>query len=235
MESTPQADDIGLDGAAPEWVNSWMPQRHAEIAAQIEKLREEATLLESLGRLLWQAGRPLEEAVRDVFRGLGLQAELTPAEPMCDIMVMFGEGKRLLVSVTGTENSVTNKSPKIKQIFEASQNVGEGDRIVLAGNVHRERPLADREWLDPLTGEAMMILKGLGAVFVSTSTLFKIWSLSHDNPEAASEQLAQLHASDAGLYSAGTQSAELPFEQAEADDVAEPRGFATRLVTALKS
>ena len=57
MESTPQADDIGLDSAAPEWVNSWMPKRHAEIATQIEKLRGEATLLESLGRLLWQAGR----------------------------------------------------------------------------------------------------------------------------------------------------------------------------------
>ena len=235
MESTPQADDIGLDGAAPEWVSNWMPQRHAEIAAQIETLRGEATLLESLGRLLWQGGRPLEEAVRDVFRGLGLQAELTPAEPMCDVLVMCGDRKRLLVTVTGTENSVTNKSTKIKQVFEASQNAGEGDRIVLAGNVHRERPLADREWLDPLTGEAMMILKGLGAVFVSTSTLFRIWSLSHDHPEDASEQLAQLHSADAGPFSPGKQSAELPFEEGAADDTAESRGFATRLVTALKS
>ena len=193
MESTPLPDDVGLDGAGREWVNSWMPQRHVEIAAQIEKLREEGALLESLGRLLWQAGLPLEEAVRDVFRGLGLQAELTPAEPMCDVMVIFGDGKRLLVSVTGTENSVTNKAAKIKQIFEASQHASDSDRIILAGNEHRERPLVDREWLDPLTGEAMMIVKGLGAVFVTTSALFRLWSLSHDNPEAASEQVSQLH------------------------------------------
>jgi len=56
MKSTPRPNDIGLDGAAPEWVNSWMPQRHNEIAAQIEKLRGEAALLESLGRLLCQGG-----------------------------------------------------------------------------------------------------------------------------------------------------------------------------------
>ena len=124
MKSTPRPNDVGLDGAAPEWVNSWMPQRHNEIAAQIEKLREEAALLESLGRLLCQGGRALEEAVRDVFRGMGLQADLTPAEPMCDVMVIFGDGKRLLVSVTGTENSVTNKS------VQASQNAGDGDRII---------------------------------------------------------------------------------------------------------
>ena len=234
MESTPQPDDVGLDGA-PEWVNSWMPQRHVEIATQIERLGEEAALLESLGQLLWQADRPLEEAVRDVFRGFGFQAELTPAEPMCDVMVMFGEGKRLLVSVTGTANSVTNKSPKIKQVFEAAQNASDGDRIVLAGNVHRERPFADREWLDPVTGEAMMILKGMGAVFVSTATLFRIWGMSHENPQTASEQLAQLYTADAGPFTPNKPPADLPFEESGESDVDESRGFADRLVSALKS
>jgi len=122
MESTTQADDVGLDGPAPEWVNAWMPQRHVDIVAEIERLRRESEQIASLGRLLWQAGRPLEEAVRDIFLAVGFQAELTPAEPTCDVLVGLGEGKRLLVSVTGTEGNVTNKSTKIKQIFQAARS-----------------------------------------------------------------------------------------------------------------
>jgi len=112
-----------------------MPQRHLDIVAEIERLQPEPAQIDRLGRLLWLAGRPLEEAARDVFLAVGLQVELTPAEPTCDVLVGLGEGRRLLVSVTGTEGNVTNKSTKIKQVFQASQELSEGDRIVFAGNV----------------------------------------------------------------------------------------------------
>ncbi len=236
METTPQADDVGLDGPAPEWVNAWMPQRHVDIVAEIERLRSEAEQIESLGRLLWQAGRPLEEAVRDVFRAVGLQAELTSAEPTCDLLVGLGDGKRLLVSVTGTEGNVTNKSAKIKQVFQAAQELSEGDRIVVfVGNVHRGRPVADREWLDPVSGDAMMVLKGLGVVFVTTATLFRIWTLSRENQQAATDQMGQLHASAPGLFALETSSADLPFDADGADESEETAGFADRLVNALKA
>ena len=62
------ASDQGLEGPAPDWVGAWMPQRHVEIVAEIERLQEEARQIESLGRLLWQVGRPLQEAV--VFESL---------------------------------------------------------------------------------------------------------------------------------------------------------------------
>ena len=113
-----------------------MPQRHVDIVAEIARLQAETEQIESLGCLLWQAGRPLEEAVRDVFLAVGLQAELTPAEPTCDVLVGLGDGKRLLVSVTGTEGNVTNKSTKIKQVFQADQELSDGDRVVFVGNVH---------------------------------------------------------------------------------------------------
>ena len=235
MESTPQADDIGLDGPAPEWVNAWMPQRHVDIVAEIERLRRESEQIESLGRLLWQAGRPLEEAVRDIFLAVDFQAELTPAEPTCDVLVGLGEGKRLRVSVTGTEGNVTNKSTKIKQIFQAAQELGENDRIVMTGNVHRGRPVADREWLDPVSGDAMMVLKGLGVVFVTTATLFRIWTLSRENQQAATDQMGQLHAAPPGLFALETASAELPFDDEGGSEPEESQGFATRLVSALKS
>ena len=169
------------------------------------------------------------------FWQFGLQAELTQAEPTCDVLVGLGDGKRLLVSVTGTEGSVTNKSSKIKQVFQADQELSEGDRIVLTGNVHRGRPVADREWLNPVTGEAMMVLKGLGVVFVTTATLFRIWTLSRENHQAATDRMGQLHAAAPGLLALESSSAELPFDAEAEGESEDTQGFADRLVNALKA
>jgi hypothetical protein len=231
MESD-QADQVGQDDQTPDWVSGWMPQRHVEIVAEIDKLKEEAAEMESLGRLLWQTGMPLEEAVRDIFRAVGLSAELTPGTTSSDVVVEVGDGKRLLVAVTGTENGLTNKSPKIRQIFEASQDASEEkDRVVLVANVHRLRPVADREWLDPATSEALMIIKGVGAVFVTTATLFAVWKLSRENPDVATDHMLSLHGAEAGFV-----TLERPSESNEdAEEEVPSPGFANRLVSALKA
>ena len=235
MESKSAATNKELEGAAPDWVGAWMPQRHVEIVAEIERLQEEARQLESLGRLLWQEGRPLEEAVCDAFQATGLEAEMAPAKAPWDVTVSLEGGRRLLVSVVGTDTNVTNKSEKIRQIFEASQGVEETDRIVLAANVHRERPVADREWLDPATAEAMMIIKGLGVVFVTTAMLFRVWTLSKENAEAATETANLLHEAPAGPFVLDRASAEDNGEEVAEDEAEESAGFAGRLVSALKS
>ena len=227
------ADDQGLEAAAPEWVGSWMPQRHVEIVAEIERLREEARQIESLGRLLWQTGHPLEEAVCDVFDAVGLQAEAAPGKCPWDVTVNLDGGRRLLVAVMGTETSVTNKSEKIREIFEASQNLEETDRVVLAANVHRERPVADREWLDAATADAMMIIKGLGVVFVTTAMLFRIWGLSKENPQAAMEGAMYLHDAAPGPFSLDRTSSDDEEDETQ-DEADESSGF-NRLVSALKT
>ena len=235
MESKSAATNKGLEGAAPDWVGGWMPQRHVEIVAEIEKLQEEARQIESLGRLLWQEGRPLEEAVRDVFQSVGIEAEMAPAKAAWDVTVNLDGGRRLLVVATGTESNVTNKSDTIRQIFEAAQGVEETDRIVLAANVHRKRPVADREWLDPATVEAMMIIKGLGVVFVTTAMLFRIWTLSRENLQAATDNAMLLHEASPGPFVLGRTSSESVEEEEQEEDVDESVGFADRLVSALKS
>ena len=105
----------------------------------------------------------------------------------------------------------------------------------MTGNVHRGRPVADREWLDPVSGDAMMVLKGLGVVFVTTATLFRIWTLSRENQQAATDQMGQLHAAAPGLFALETASAELPFDDDAEGESEESQGFADRLVSALKS
>jgi len=176
MESTQQVSEQGLDGPAPDWVGAWMPQRHVEIVAEIERLKEEVRQIESLGRLLWQTGPPLREAVLDVCRALGFETERHPAGETADLAVELGEGRRLLVLVTGTEASLTNRSPSIKRVFEATQELDEGTRVVLEGKVHRERPIADRDWIDPVASDDMMVINGIGVVFVTTTTLLRIWT-----------------------------------------------------------
>ena len=208
MESKPHAEDVGVEEPTPGWVAGLMPQRQAEIGAEIgklqaaiAKLQEEAGAIESMGRLLYQTGQPLKEAVRDVFGLNGLQAELTAAESTYDVTVNLDTSKRLLVVVTGTDKKITNKSAEIRQVFETAQAItGEEDRLVLAANVQRERPVADREWLDSATPDALMLMTGLGAVFVTTATLFRIWKLSTENPQAATEHLLQLHAAAPGSF-----------------------------------
>ena len=230
MQSDPQADQISQDDQAPDWISGWMPPHHLEILAEIDKLKEEGSQMESLGRLLWQTGSPLEEAVRDLFRAVGLSAELTPGPSSSDVVVDVGEGKRLLVLVTGTENGLTHMSPKIKQAFEASQDAsGESDRVVLVANVHRLRPVADREWLDPATSEARMVIKGVGAVFVTTATLFAIWELSWEHPDVATDHLLSLHTAEAGFV-----TLERSAESSDGTEQEVPSpGFANRLVRAL--
>ena len=242
MTMKPRTNDPGVEGPAPEWVGALMPhQRYAEILDEIKKLQEEAEQskeaakqAESMGRLLWQTGHPLAETVRDVFRGVGLHAELTPPGSAHDVTVSLDDQKRLLVQVTGTQERVTKSSPKVRRAFDAAQDiVGDDDRLVLAANVYRERPVADREWLDPAPADALMIITGLGAVFVTTVTLFRIWKMSTKNPAAALEYLRQMHDAPAGLFALeGAPTAEQPSaEKAESHPEGSPR-FLKRLVGA---
>ena len=81
----------------------------------------------------------------------------------------------------------------------------------------------------------MMVLNGLGVVFATTATLFRIWTLSRENQQAATDQMGQLHAAVPGLFALETASAELPMEAEGAAESGEASGFANRLVNALKA
>ena len=97
---------------------------------------------------------------------------------------------------------MTKKSSKVRQTFDTAQDdAGENDKIVFAANAYRERSVSDREWIDPVNSDALMILTGLGTVFVTTTTLFRIWSLSRERPEAAREYLLRLHGGSPGIFS----------------------------------
>ena len=154
-----------------------------------------------MARLLWQVGPQLEDAVCDTFSAAGFEADQAPSGSTYDVTVNLGDGKRLLVKVASAEKSVMKKSSEMRHVFETAQEVeGDDDRLVLAANVHRERPVADREWLDPVAGDALMILTGLGVAVVTTSILFRVWGMLREQPQVAKDHLLRLHAADAGLF-----------------------------------
>ena len=219
-------DDQGQPGPAPAWVVAMMPdQRRAEILEKITQLREEAERLqgqsqqmEPMGRLLWQAGQPLQHAVCRVFVAAGFEAFPAAVEAPYDVIVTLGDGKRLLVEVTSLEGPVTKTSPKVRQTFEAAQDGADSnDRIIIATNAYRERPVSDREEVDPFNSDALMILTGLGVVVVTTTTLYRIWCLSRESPEAAREYLLRLHSAPPGIFAldATRQPASVPKQNGE--------------------
>lgn len=227
LEMQPQATDEGVRGPAPDWVAAMMPnRRHAEILKEIaklqaeaEQLREESQAMESMGRLLWQAGQPLQEAVCEVFTSVGLEAERAPEHEPYDVIVGLGDGKRLLMEVTGLDGPVAKKLPKVRQTFDTAQDgASENDRIIFAANAYRERSVSDREWVDAINSDAMMILTGLGVVFITTITLFRIWSLSRENPEAAKEYLVRLHGASPGNFALEAKGSQTGQGQPEAGD-----------------
>ena len=92
-----QTDNVGRDDAVPEWVAHSLPERRADIDAEIEKLQrkidklaQESGRMESMARLLWQTGPPLEEAVCDLFSAVGFETDPAPPEASYDMTVVKG-------------------------------------------------------------------------------------------------------------------------------------------------
>ena len=195
-------EGTGVEGPAPEWALGELPAKFDEVRAQLKDLTEERERLESMARLLWQTGTPLEEAVRDTFRAMGFTAELTDPGTTYDVRVRVADEQRLLLEVTGVKGGV-GKSRKITQVVDTLQGEAtDGDRIVLAlaANTHRNLPAADRLSKEAITKDALRILQGLRANFVTTTTLFEIWKLSQADKPAARERLLVLHSQDGGHF-----------------------------------
>ncbi len=189
-----------LSDSQPEWVSAEMPPRYIEIAGRLAVLRQEAREFERIGEVLWQTGQPLAHAVRDLFSALQFEAELTDGGANYDLVVKLDDGGRLLAEIVGSSGPVTKKSPQITQVFRAIQeDVTQHDRVVVVANVDCDTPLAARKQ-DPVAADALRLIQGLGANFVTTTTLFGIWRFSLQNLEEARKSVLSLHNLDGGIF-----------------------------------
>jgi hypothetical protein len=193
-------EDAGTPGALPEWVVEELPPAYAEIARQIQALREEAVTYEGVAGVLWQTGSALTSAVAQLFTALQFETQAVDSGSNFDLTVNLESERRLLVVVVGGGEGIDRRSPHLAQILRALQeDAGERDRVVLAANLFADTPVTSRP-PDPVTVDAMRLIQGLGANFVPTSTLFGIWKRSLQDRAQARKSVLNLYAMDGGIF-----------------------------------
>ena len=177
-----------------------MPARFAEVKSEIHRLGEEAETLRSISSLLWHTGESLTIGVRDVFRTLGYEAELTPQGATYDVTVAVNSGARLLIEVTGIGGALKKDSNKIAQVLQAIQKeVSENDRVIVALNAFRGQPLVQRNE-SVVTPDALSLLTGLKVNLVETKTLFNIWKQFLSEAASGSRRIEELYGFQGGLF-----------------------------------
>jgi hypothetical protein len=182
----------------PPWVTPELPPQYAELANKIAAIQAEARKYEDIAGVVWQTGKPLIQAVRNLFAAMQFESEIKEGASY-DVSVQIESGRRLLLVVVGCKEGIQRKSPHISQIVHALQeDAGANDRVVLAANAFCETPVPSRQ--DAVTPDALRIIQGVGANFVATPTLLGLWKYSLTDLASAKKSVLRLHAQDGGIY-----------------------------------
>jgi len=182
---------------APEWMNAEMPPGYETRLWEIQRMSAELHAMDRIGRVLWETGEPLRDAVGAVFGALKCEVDATPgsAAPM---VVKLGDSRRLLLVVSGAAGPIQKSDEELAQVFRAVQLAAGNDRVVYVANNDPATPPADRP--DSVLPEALDVLHKIGANVVTTATLFRLWRLSLEDQQKARKILERLHAQDGGLF-----------------------------------
>jgi hypothetical protein len=192
--------EIMVSNGQPGWITAELPPRYAELAAQIATLQNEAQTYEEVAGVLWQTGTPLTASVRQLFGALQLEAVPADANTHYDLCVHLDGGRRLLVAVAGSPDGIDRRAPVIGRVLSTlQQDAGEADRVVVVSNAYCDTPLAGRRE-EPVTPDALKLIRGLGANVVASATLFGIWRYSFKDPQGARKSLMNLHTQEGGIF-----------------------------------
>ena len=174
-----------------------MPPGYQTQLFEVQRLWADLHAMDRIGRLLWETGDSLGDAVCAVFGALKCEVDGTPgtAGP---IAVNLGESLRLLLVVSGAASPIQKTNQELAQAFQAVQFAAATDRVVLVVNNDPAAPHADRS--DPVLPDALGMLQRMGVDVVTTATLFKLWRLSLEDQEKAQKALERLHAQDGGRF-----------------------------------
>ena len=191
--------EASLRADAPEWTTGHLPADYQYMKASVAELEGRMADMHRMGRLLWQTGPALEQAVADAFACCGIDVKGTARGITYDLIADLGAGRRLLIEVTGIDGYVAKGSNKIAQVLAAQEDRLDADRILLVLNAYRSLDLAARTG-ELLTEDARKVLtQRLDTVVVTTTALFDVWKLSRTDKDAARAKLERLHGAPAGV------------------------------------
>jgi hypothetical protein len=182
---------------APEWMSAEMPPAYQTRLWEIQRMSAELHAMDRIGRVLWETGEPLRDAVGAVFSALKCEVDATPGSDG-PIVVKLGDSRRLLLVVSGATNPIQKSDEELARVFRAVQFAAGDDRVVYVANNDPATPPADRP--DPVLPDALGVLHKIGADVVTTATLFRLWRLSYEDQQKARKVLDRLHAQDGGLF-----------------------------------
>jgi hypothetical protein len=182
---------------APEWIAAEMPPGYQTRLLEIRRLSADLHTMDRFGRVLWETGDALREAVGAVFGALKCEVEVT-AGPAGPVVVKLGDARRLLLLVSGAAGPIEKTSEELAQAFQVVQFASADDRVVFVGNNDPATPPPDRA--DPVRPDALGVLGRMGVDVVTTSTVFKLWRLSLEDQQKARQALDRLHAQDGGTF-----------------------------------
>ncbi|HSK10479.1 MAG TPA: hypothetical protein VK911_12945 [Vicinamibacterales bacterium] len=182
---------------APAWLAAEMPPGYQTRLFEIRRLSSELEEMDAIGRVLWESGATLMEAVAAVFRALECELDAGPGTAG-SIPARLGPSRRLLLVGSSNAGPTRRTDEELARAFQAVQFATEGDRVVLVPGNDREKPPASRP--DPVLPEALDILERMGVNVLPTAAVFRLWRLSLEDRAKARKALEQLHAQDGGLF-----------------------------------
>jgi len=185
------------DGFAPEWLVAQMPPGYRNRYEEIQRLSGEIKGMDRLGRLLWEGGTPLREAVHEAFDAL--KTELEWLDDGTCLAVRLDSARRLLIHVASADGPLEKKSEAVAGAFRVLQELaGKDDRTVLLTTGERDVPPKERG--DTVAAEAHDLLRRMGVNVLPATTLFNIWMLSLTELAEARTYLDLLHGQDGGAF-----------------------------------
>jgi hypothetical protein len=182
---------------APEWIAAEMPPGYETRLLEIQRLSADLHAMDRIGRVLWETGEPLRDAVGAVFGALKCDVDATP-DTAGPIVVKLGESRRLLLLVSGAAGPIQKTDQELAQAFQAVQFAGANDRVVFVAGNDPATPPAGRP--DAVRPDALGVLHRMGVDVVTTATLFRLWRLSYEDQQKARKTLDRLHEQDGGLF-----------------------------------
>jgi hypothetical protein len=182
---------------APEWIAAEMPPGYRTRLFEIQRLSADLHAMDLVGRVLWETGDPLKDAVGAAFGALECEVDVAPgvAGP---ITVKLDVSRRLLLLVSCAAGPIQKTNEELAQAFQTVQFAEVDDRVVLVANNDPATPPADRP--DPVLPDALGMLQRMGVNVVTSATLFRLWRLSLEDKQKARKALERLHAQDGGPF-----------------------------------
>ncbi len=182
---------------APDWMVAEMPPGYQTRLLEIERLSADLQAMDRIGRVLWETGEALSDAVGTLFAALKCEVDPAPGDKGA-ITVGFGGSRRLLLVVSGAGSPIQKTNEELARSFQAVQFAGANDRVVLVVNNHPATPPVDRP--DPVLPDALGVLQRMGVNVLTAVALFRLWRLSLEDQQKARNALDRLHMQDGGQF-----------------------------------